>query len=113
MPCLYNLDQVGANLITDGREFARGTTVIGAQFDGLQPKFADHMLSLNVHMHGLVAVKAVKEKSVWARDTYYARHIRSFDLFWFELPLSPDRIAQTTGRDLEAAANGGNEESCR
>jgi hypothetical protein len=80
MPCLYNLDQIGANLITDGREFARGKTVIGAQFDGLQPEFANHVLSLNMHMQGLVAVEAVKEKSVWARDTCYAGHIRSYDL---------------------------------
>ena len=35
MPCLYNFQQIGANLITDGREFARGKTVIGARLDGL------------------------------------------------------------------------------
>jgi hypothetical protein len=69
MPCLYYLDQIGANLITDGCEFARGKTVIGAQFDGLQPEFANQVLSLDMHMQGLVAVEAVEEESVWTRDT--------------------------------------------
>jgi hypothetical protein len=75
MPCLYNLDKIGANLTTDGRELARGKTVIGTQFDRLEPEFANHVFSLNMHIHGLVAVEAVKEKSVWTRDIGYAGHI--------------------------------------
>jgi len=75
MPCLDNFDQIGANLITDGREFVRGKTMIGAQFDRFQPELAHHVSSSNMDMHGLVAVEAVKEKPVWTRDIRDAGHI--------------------------------------
>jgi hypothetical protein len=61
MPCLNDLDQVGTNLIANDTEFVRGKTVVGAQFNGLQPELAHHVLSANMDVQGLIAVEAVKE----------------------------------------------------
>jgi len=48
-----------------GIEFFWGKTLIPRQYNGLHPEFAYHPFSLNMHMHLLVAIEAVKEKPVW------------------------------------------------
>ncbi len=63
------------NLDPYGIEFFRCKTLILRQYNGIQPKLAKHIISLNVNMHLLITIKAIEEKSIWSRDFLDRRHI--------------------------------------
>ena len=61
-----------------GIELFWGKTLIPRQYNGLHPEFAYHPFSLNMHMHLLVAIEAVKEKPVWPWNILDCRHIDAY-----------------------------------
>ena len=68
--------------------------MIGAQLDGLQLEFAHHALSANMDVRRFIAVKAVKEESVWAFDIGDSGHVALFYLLQLEVSLPLHRLAQ-------------------
>lgn len=75
MPCLHYF----AVIITDNFpydiEFFCCKTLIFAQHNRLQPEFTNHSFSLDMYVHRLVAVKAIKEKPILSRNILNRRHI--------------------------------------
>jgi hypothetical protein len=69
---------VAFNYSSYGIEFFWTKTVVPYQHDGLQPKFADHPLSLDMHMLLLNTIKAEKEKTIGAPDSLDRWHIFIF-----------------------------------
>jgi hypothetical protein len=78
IPGLHYFVLVALNYSSYGIEFFWTKTVIFYQYDGRQPKFADHLLSLNMHMHLLNTIKAEKEKAIGASDFLDRWHIVTF-----------------------------------
>ena len=52
--------------------------MIACQHHGFQPEFTNHILSLNMHMHLLITIEAVKEKTIWPRNILYCRHLYNY-----------------------------------
>ena len=57
---------MGADDLSDRIELLRRKAVVLAQSYGFEPKFANKLLTLNVHMLWFIAVEAVEVKSVWS-----------------------------------------------
>src|SRR4030065_3511 len=68
MPCLHYFVSVVYNLFPYRIEFFRRKTLVLRQCNRVQPEFAKHILSLNMHMHLFITIKAIEEKSIWSRD---------------------------------------------
>jgi len=66
-----------ADETTDFSQFFRRETIICTQIQGVQPELTNQLIPLDMDVFRFIAVKAKKEKSVWARDSLYRRHNRS------------------------------------
>jgi hypothetical protein len=60
----------GANTV----QFCGGETVIRCQHHWLKPILAHHPFAADMNMPGLIAVQAVEEKAIGARDTANGWH---------------------------------------
>jgi len=49
--------------------------MVSGQGHGLYPELADHPLTLNMYVHWLITIKAVKEESIRSWDILYRWHI--------------------------------------
>jgi hypothetical protein len=69
-------------------ELSRRETVIVAQHDGFQPKFAKHIFTSHMDVGWFITVEAVEEESIGTRNVFDSRH--------GECPISPCLALYTT-----------------
>lgn len=68
MPNLYDLREAIHYQFPNLIEFLRTEAIIPRERYRFKPKLARAAIALNMHMHGLVAIEAIKEQPVRSRD---------------------------------------------
>ena len=68
MPCLQNRCAMSGDQPTNGIQLSSAKTVAACQLDRFEPKLAGAVLSLDVHVRGIVAVEAGEEKPIRPGD---------------------------------------------
>jgi hypothetical protein len=74
IPGLQNAIQIIEDYPSNVVKVSWRKAVVGAKDNGFQPKLARHAFTAHMHVLGFVAIKAVKEKPVWARNALNRRH---------------------------------------
>jgi hypothetical protein len=65
IPCLLDPVPVFRNDPPYGIQLFGCETLIPCQGHGLKPEFTQHPIPLNMYVHSLITVEAVKEEPVW------------------------------------------------
>src|SRR5436309_1329518 len=78
MPCLQYRCAMGVDEPADDVQLSGAEAVATSQLDRLEPELAGAVLSLDVHVRGLIAVEAGEEDSIGPRDALDSWHCRIF-----------------------------------
>jgi len=74
MPRLHNMGMIFLNYFTNIVEILRGKPKIFTESNWFQPKLANLFTFLHVYMNRLIAIKTVKEKTIFALDSFNCGH---------------------------------------
>lgn len=73
-PRLHNSIQIIEDHPSDSVKFSWREAVVGPQDNCFQPELARHSFAAHMDMSWFIAIEAVKEKPIWARNTWNRRH---------------------------------------
>jgi hypothetical protein len=74
IPRLPNAIQIIEDYPSNAVKFSWREAIVGTKDNGFQPKLACHTFTAHMYVLGFVAIEAVKEKPVWARNARDCRH---------------------------------------
>ena len=78
IPRFYDFRLVFFNHFLNTRKFRPTKSAAFLQPDRIKPKFCNVVVTLDMHVHGFVAIPGVKEKPIWPVPQY-CRHLQSPD----------------------------------
>ncbi|MEK7806962.1 MAG: hypothetical protein AAB528_04425, partial [Chloroflexota bacterium] len=71
---LQDAIQVIEDYPSNAVKFSWRKTIVGTEANGFQLELACHTFTTHMYVFGFVAIEAVKEKPVWARNARNRRH---------------------------------------